>query len=158
MHFQTEKRYKTIRHCWFLHTLYKRWGYVIIPQPHFSSREGMNSPCRRFDFLFSPCWFNLSLLTTLTARVLVWHGRSITSESSVTPLFIQQTIERRMAFAKVYVCFLCIKKMLGRIETRTRDRIYCQMIRTVRDIYPRWSSKNCDLQFANADRQTYGEL
>ena len=24
--------------------------------------------------------------------------------------------------------------MLGRIETRTRDRIYCQMIRTVRDI------------------------
>ena len=31
-------------------------------------------------------------------------------------------------------CFLRIKKMLGRIETRTRDRIYCQMIRTVRDI------------------------
>ena len=27
-----------------------------------------------------------------------------------------------------------IKKMLGRIETRTRDRIYCQTIRTVRDI------------------------
>ena len=24
--------------------------------------------------------------------------------------------------------------MLGRIEMRTRDRIYCQMIRTVRDI------------------------
>ena len=24
--------------------------------------------------------------------------------------------------------------MLGRIETRTRDRIYCQTIRTVRDI------------------------
>ena len=26
------------------------------------------------------------------------------------------------------------KKMLGRIETRTRDRIYCQTIRTVRSI------------------------
>ena len=51
-----------------------------------------------------------------------------------TPLFIQQTIERRPAFAKVYVCFSRIKKMLGRIETRTRDRIYCQTIRTVRDI------------------------
>ena len=31
-------------------------------------------------------------------------------------------------------CFSRIKKMLGRIETRTRDRIYCQTIRTVRDI------------------------
>ena len=45
--------------------------------------------------------------------------------------------------------------MLGRIETRTRDRIYCQTIRTVREISPRRSSKNCDLQFANTDRQTY---
>ena len=27
-----------------------------------------------------------------------------------------------------------IKKMIGRIETRTRDRIYCQTMRTVRDI------------------------
>ena len=50
------------------------------------------------------------------------------------PLFIQQTIERRPAFAKGYVCFSRIKKMLGRIETRTRDRIYCQTLRTVRDI------------------------
>ena len=30
--------------------------------------------------------------------------------------------------------FSAYKKMLGRIETRTRDRIYCQTIRTVRDI------------------------
>ena len=29
--------------------------------------------------------------------------------------------------------FSCIKKMLGRAETRTRDRMYCQMIRTVKD-------------------------
>ena len=34
----------------------------------------------------------------------------------------------------VYGCFSCIQKMLGRTETRTRDRMYCQMIRTVRDI------------------------
>ena len=46
------KHYKTIRHCWFLHTLYKRIGYVIIiPKPHFSSRECINSHCRRFDVL-----------------------------------------------------------------------------------------------------------
>ena len=34
----------------------------------------------------------------------------------------------------VYYCFSRIKKLLGRTETRTRDRIYCQTIRTVRDI------------------------
>ena len=31
-------------------------------------------------------------------------------------------------------CFSSIKNILCRIETRTRDRIYCQTIRTVRDI------------------------
>ena len=39
MNFQTGKRYQTIRHCWFLHTPYKRIGYVIIPKPHF---QGVN--------------------------------------------------------------------------------------------------------------------
>ena len=71
------------------HTCMRAGTNVIIPKPHFSSREGINSPCRRFDLLFPPCWFNLSLLTTLTARVLVRHGRAITSESGVTPLFIE---------------------------------------------------------------------
>ena len=31
-------------------------------------------------------------------------------------------------------CFSRIQKMLGRNETRTRDRMYCQTMRTVRDI------------------------
>ena len=31
--------------------------------------------------------------------------------------------------------FSRIKQILGRTETRTRDRIYCQTIRSVRDIY-----------------------
>ena len=39
INFQTGKRYKTIRHCLFLHTPYKRIGYVIIPKPHF---QGVN--------------------------------------------------------------------------------------------------------------------
>ena len=50
--------------------------------------------------------------------------------------------------------FSRIKKLLGRNETRTRDRKCFQAIRTV--IYTvylvRRSSKNCDLQFANSDR------
>ena len=76
----------------------------------------------------------VAAMTINRSCVLAGHGRSITSESSVTPLFIQQTIERRPAFAKVYVSFSRIKKKIGRIETRTRDRIYCQTIRRVRDI------------------------
>ena len=39
MNFQTGKRYKTIRHCWFLHTPYKRIGSIIISKPHF---QGVN--------------------------------------------------------------------------------------------------------------------
>ena len=73
-------------------------------------------------------------MTINRSCVLAGHGRSITSESSVTPLFIQQTIERPPAFVKVYVCFSRVKQKLSRIEMRTRDRIYCQTIRTVRDI------------------------
>ena len=34
----------------------------------------------------------------------------------------------------VYYCLLRLKKLLGRTETRTRDRMYCQTIRSVRDI------------------------
>ena len=30
--------------------------------------------------------------------------------------------------------FFAYKKLLGRTETRTRERMYCQTIRTVRDI------------------------
>ena len=43
--------------------------------------------------------------------------------------------------------------MLGQTDTRTRDRMYCQSIRTVRERpLSRRSSKNCDLQFSNSDR------
>ena len=35
---------------------------------------------------------------------------------------------------KFMYVFRVLKKMLGRIEMRTRNRIYCQTIRTVRDI------------------------
>ena len=32
-----------------LYTHYKRIGHVIITKPHFSSRDGINSHCRRFN-------------------------------------------------------------------------------------------------------------
>ena len=35
-----------------IHELYKCIDYVIIPKPHFSSREGIISRCRRFDLHF----------------------------------------------------------------------------------------------------------
>ena len=75
-------------------------------------------------------------MTIQWSCVLAGHGRPITSESSVTPLFIQQPYARDSAFAIVYGCFSRIKKMLGRTEMRTRDRMYCQTIRirSVRDI------------------------
>ena len=47
---------------------------------------------------------------------------------------IQQTLARDSVFAIAFVCFSCIKKLLGRSETRTHERMYCQSIRTVRDI------------------------
>ena len=40
----------------------------------------------------------------------------------------------RLALRDSLWMFFAYKKMLGRTETRTRDRMYCQMIRTVRDI------------------------
>ena len=52
-------------------------------------------------------------------------------------------------------CFSRIKKMLGRIETRNRDRIYCQTIRTDSDIYrdDRAIIATCSLR-TPTDRQT----
>ena len=38
-----------------LYTHYKRIGHVIITKPHFSSRDGINSHCRRFDSLIFRC-------------------------------------------------------------------------------------------------------
>ena len=51
--------------------------------------------------------------------------------------------------------FSRIKKMLGRIETRTRDRIYCQTMRTVSDISrdDRARIATCSLR-TPTDRQT----
>ena len=41
---------------------------------------------------------------------------------------------RGIRYSFVFCMFFAFKKILGRIETRTRDRIYCQTIRRVRYI------------------------
>ena len=51
--------------------------------------------------------------------------------------------------------FFAYKKLLGRTDTRTRERMYCQMIRTVRDISrdDRARIATCSLR-TPTDRQT----
>ena len=49
-------------------------------------------------------------------------------------LAIQMNTRQHDTISPRFLMFFAYKKMLGRIETRTRDRIYCQTIRIVRDI------------------------
>ena len=48
-------------------------------------------------------------------------------------LAIKINLALAAVFLRGYGCF-CVYKNLGRTETRTRDRMYCRSIRTVRDI------------------------
>ena len=47
---------------------------------------------------------------------------------------LKLTLALAARFPGGFESFSHVKKMLGRTETRTRDRIHCQTIRTVRDI------------------------
>ena len=55
MNFQTESIKKQLLVVDFTCTIQTHrlcpWGYVIIPKPYFSSREGTISHCRNFDLL-----------------------------------------------------------------------------------------------------------
>ena len=116
-----------------------------------------------YKLSLSPFWLvvfvvlaqSVGAMTIKCSWVLDGHGRPITSESSLTPLFIQQPYARDSAFAIVYGCFSHIKKMLGRTEMRTRDRMYCQTIRSVWDISrgDRARIATCSLR-TSPDRQT----
>ena len=57
----------------------------------------------------------------------------MTAVTSVTGSIQLTTRVGDVVFAIVWM-FFAYKKMLGRIETRTLDMIYCQTIRTARDI------------------------
>ena len=132
-------------HCWLLHTL-QTHRLRTNSLTTFSSREGINSRCRRFDRSCrrSCCRRSdgplRSTVTTLCCR------RSVNCCSSWSVAMNHDRSYRRHWFYSIdhsrgrrgirysFGCFSRMKKMLGRIETRTRDRIYCQTIRAVRDI------------------------
>ena len=134
MNFQTGKHSLSI----FTHThaLYKRIGYVIIPKPHFSSREGIDSRCRRFELLL---FTDLAQpVAAMTAVVPAGRWRSIdcvatgvSAAPSAACCFIQHKLARESGFAIMFGCFSRINKFIGRTETRTSDRMCFQSIRTV---------------------------
>ena len=64
---------------------------------------------------------SVGAMTIKCSCVLAGHGRPITSESSVTPLFIQQPYARDSAFAIVYGCFSRIKKCQAELR--------CELVR-----------------------------
>ena len=66
-------------------------------------------------------------MTTLTARVLARPAGDRSTVSGVTPLFIQQTLERGSVIAIVFG-FFRVKKVIGRTEMRTHKMMYCQSI------------------------------
>ena len=102
---------------------------LVIPKPHWSGREGINSHCRRFDWL---------IFAVFTQFVAAKYYRSCCGSDDSLAIHcyrwrwsIQKPHAGGSAFPIVYGCFSRIKKMLGRTETRTRDKMYSQTIGTV---------------------------
>ena len=128
-----------------------------MPKPNVSGREGISSRCHRFDLLpfLHVCgdqpWRQFALCSLSSS-----DGKR---RSTVTGRWFIQFNSRAgySAFAIVYGCFLRIK-MLGRTEARTRDRMYCQTMRTVWDISrdDRAIIATCSLQTpTNRLKETY---
>ena len=80
-------------------------------------------------------------------------GRSACDNASRWPF--KSTHELATRFTRGFGSFSHIKILLGRTETRTRDRMYCQTIRIVRDISrdDRARIATCSLRTLT-DRQT----
>ena len=120
------------------HALYKRIGYVIIHRPHFSSREGINSRCRRFHLLLFTC--SAQPVAAMTVAVSAGRWRSIDRNRgsnrpfSTARCFIQHQLARESVFAIVVGCFSRVRQFLGRTETQTREMKFFQSIRTLWDI------------------------
>ena len=95
-------------------------------------------PFRLVDFR---CFWSICPAISVTA--VVFSQRRVAGHSTVTvaePIVTgRPLVHSTVKYAKVGFCgslllFFAYKKLLGRTETRTRDMIYCQTIRTVRDI------------------------
>ncbi len=71
-----------------IRTLYKRIGYVTIPKPHFSSREGISSRCRRFDLLLSAVLAqSVAAMIAVVASLSHVATGDRSTVTGVTPLF-----------------------------------------------------------------------
>ena len=170
MTFQSGRQYKTILHCCLLHTL-QTHRLRTNSLTTFSSREGINSRCRRFTAVVA-----VHVVPVPTARwrstvTTVCCGCSVHCRSGWSVAMNHDCSYRRHWFYLIdhshgrrgirysFGCFSRIQKMLERIETRTRDRIYSQTIRTVRDFSrdDRARITTCGLR-TPTDRQIKGEL
>ena len=118
------------------YTHYTRIGHIIIPKPHYSSREGINSHCRHFGWL---------IFAVFAQSVAAKYYRSgscgsdVAGHSTVMALLPVPLVHSTATCPRVGIrdslnMFFADTKMLGRTETRTRDSMHCQTIQTVRDI------------------------
>ena len=97
-------------------------GYVIIPKPNCSSRETINSHCRRLD---SICRRNVMTAIAAVSLAVQPNTRFVRS-------FVGYFVHKKSARGQ-------IRCELVTVDTNSFRHV------------PRRSSKNCDLQFSNND-------
>ena len=137
MNYQMESIRKQLFIVFVLHTLYKRIGYVIIPQPRFSSREDQLSLSQFRLVVFNMLAQSVHAMTTFN-RPLLFSVRQLAGDRSTVTngrSLLHSYIHAGDSVCTIVLGFFAYKKILGRTETRTRDMMYCQTIRSVRDIY-----------------------
>ena len=116
----------------------RRQGYIIIPKPHFSSREGIISRCR-FYLLHFPVLAqsdtarpSLYIIAVVASHVRYrWRSIDRDRRTMASRCLIQKKLVRESVFAIVFGSYISYKTFLGRTETRTRDRMGLQSIRSV---------------------------
>ncbi len=109
-----------------------------MAKPHVSSREGIISRCR-FDLLHFPVLAqsdtarrSLYIIAVVAAHVRCrWRSIDRDRRTMVSRCLIQYKRVRESVFAIVFGSYISYKTFLGRTETRTRDRMGLQSIRTV---------------------------
>ena len=109
-------------------------GYVIIPKPNLSSREGIKSRC--FDLLVLAVFAqSVAALTTVVAIQVVavptGHWRSTVTAVTVVAALFNLTLVWRLGFRDRFWCFSPIQYLLGQTEMRTHEKKDLQLIRTV---------------------------
>ena len=101
------------------YTQYKRTGHIRIPKRHYSSREGINSHCRRFG------WLVFAVLPQSVAAKYYRSGdcgSDVAGHSTLTALLPVTLVHSTATCPRVGICvslcmFFADKKMPGRTET-----------------------------------------